>query len=942
MRKMPLLFFALLPGMIAAGWSCSGKPECKGPADCPGGMECVDKKCVTPAQDMDGDGLLDGEDPWPRCPTPACDQDEDCAFGAGECNEELGRCTAHTISQYADSDGDGIGDLCDNCLEVANPDQEDSDGDGTGNACQGESLEENEAYNDDPQTAPSLPIGQTVDGYIGLPEANGGDPVPDDDYFVFEAAAGETLSFRVIRWPQRSQVDPLVAVFDKPSSGAYFERRNDDDRDGVDAYLEVFFHQGGNYVLQVSDYNNYIGSDPVGGIHHGYRLQARHITLPSQALEFNPQTVKVELFPGRLKAFSIDPGQCGFVSLLASGGGTSDPAMTLVNAVNGSPIFFDDNRSDCPGSPDAALSSCLQGPALVVVDSIGLGGSEAHIDLHLETSQVLDAHGAIAGCLPPDGGGACFRLPPPVEEEEIFEDEDDKELVHDELMAVSVTSDRFSPALELFECSDWGDPRSIAIGQTGPGTSAAVETFRHGIQNLFTRVLDRDASDDPCSDDSTIGLTFSLQAESIMPESQPLVTGLSSWTPPAQGSLGIFSLTAGALERIEITVQPAGGSAARPWVGLKMAGQQGYLSRSTTPAGSLQEGAVLTWVSGTECDLLVVIGDMYGGGGEGFPVDITYNTFPSHDSALQESSQANDSREEAWYVGSPPLFVSGELNHEVDPEGNPPEYDRVDFFEVALAANQELTVRSWAYKNSQVPNTVLTLLDAEGQSLSFNDDRGGDLLATLPPYVARRDEHVFIKLEIRGEERGYYLLELASRPLPQDDPVRPLPGELLVNEALVDPAGIDISGDGIADDGDQYLEIFNCSARRLDVSGVNVWSDGGYFLLPADTFLDAGQVLLLFNGTADEDLFDVETLSGDSSIGWLGTGHGAVNIFASSDSGYTVEPLHEAFIPKTYAPGESVNRIIDGDPQRVLRPHGDVIGSIGPRSPGRTVSGDAF
>ena len=34
-----------------------------------------------------------------------------------------------------DTDGDGVGDDCDNCPDDANSDQLDSDGDGTGDAC---------------------------------------------------------------------------------------------------------------------------------------------------------------------------------------------------------------------------------------------------------------------------------------------------------------------------------------------------------------------------------------------------------------------------------------------------------------------------------------------------------------------------------------------------------------------------------------------------------------------------------------------------------------------------------------------------------------------------------------------------------------------------------------------------------------------------------------
>lgn len=35
----------------------------------------------------------------------------------------------------SDSDGEGVGDACDNCINQQNPDQLDSDGDGDGDAC---------------------------------------------------------------------------------------------------------------------------------------------------------------------------------------------------------------------------------------------------------------------------------------------------------------------------------------------------------------------------------------------------------------------------------------------------------------------------------------------------------------------------------------------------------------------------------------------------------------------------------------------------------------------------------------------------------------------------------------------------------------------------------------------------------------------------------------
>lgn len=80
--------------------------------------------------DSDGDGVGDVCD---NCPNDAntnqVDTDND---GVGDVCDN---CPTHANSDQEDSDGDGIGDACDNCISVSNSSQEDADNDGVGDAC---------------------------------------------------------------------------------------------------------------------------------------------------------------------------------------------------------------------------------------------------------------------------------------------------------------------------------------------------------------------------------------------------------------------------------------------------------------------------------------------------------------------------------------------------------------------------------------------------------------------------------------------------------------------------------------------------------------------------------------------------------------------------------------------------------------------------------------
>ena len=108
--------------------------------------------------DNDGDGLVDED-----CDPQHCQAHSQCGEGL-YCVRNA--CVSNDFCGF-DDDGDGVGSGCDNCPDVANPDQADANNDGRGDAC---------------------PLGPDPDLCNGLDDDNDG--VIDEDFVPARCASG--------------------------------------------------------------------------------------------------------------------------------------------------------------------------------------------------------------------------------------------------------------------------------------------------------------------------------------------------------------------------------------------------------------------------------------------------------------------------------------------------------------------------------------------------------------------------------------------------------------------------------------------------------------------------------------------------------------------------------------------------------------------------------
>jgi len=152
-----------------------------------------------------------------------------------------------------DTENDGVGDVCDNCVNKCNSQQLDADSDGIGDVCDstpgcggctGVQCEEDCGPNC--LTGTPISIGQTVNGTIATTDCTWGNGYYNDRY-SFTGTAGQQITIQM----SSTALDPYLYLI---SSGGTVLAEDNNSGGGTIARITYSLPSSGTYIIEADSY----------------------------------------------------------------------------------------------------------------------------------------------------------------------------------------------------------------------------------------------------------------------------------------------------------------------------------------------------------------------------------------------------------------------------------------------------------------------------------------------------------------------------------------------------------------------------------------------------------------------------------------------------------------------------------------------------------------
>ncbi len=708
----------------------------------------------------------------------------------------------------------------------------------------------------------------------------------DFDFFEFDAKAGDILRLEA-KALENMDIVPVVILVDKDSGGNFYYRAAlmNIDND-LNAGMTVFIPKDGKYIAVVGEYTNF-GNSPanVGGDKYKYTLTIRYSTLTSETLDLSSVPKKVS------KAMAIDkPDMFAFnvteekymkaetTAMRLEEPSEIDTVITLFDAGRKKLIEIADNIDPNNGIIDSLLLAYTGGAGnfYIVVESTFYTKQKTDYDLDVDFMKMDEEVEPNDTYL----NASALRIPSETKgvigEPKDGEDENGNPIkVGDvdnyyfyakagDLYRFTIVAENGSPAspldayLVVYQVIDtpfgpW--PAAINLNDNSKGKDPMVEALISEDGKYFVFVMDtRNTSDNP---DPVGGADYKYTLKS---EKISLVSKTASSMPysdtgsldPA-GAYKFYKFNGVKGDKFTVNVYQASGAdpAFVPYIVLYNADTYQVLDGTAGDEQDALKKATLTRITAAPSNYLVAILDYNGEGGVAFKytIDIKKESLPYYNETEpnDELNNANEIKENhSLYFGT------------VDGDGKGSD-DLADMYKFTGSVGQVLNVALLGGAAPEVYDTVLYILDSDGNVLAGNEDYGNSYYSAIYGWAIPYDGTFYVMVGPQtdyGPVSGSYIMEfeLISGCLPSNTAV-PQAGELVINEFYA-YAKDDVNIDGTADSGDQFVEIVNPTDKDLLIELVELKVSGtSKIKFPCGTVISAKTAALVFGGGSPAGYF---------------------------------------------------------------------------------------